>query len=355
MQDLEQIVDKIPADFKIENYDYHLPEEQIAQRPVVPRDAARLLVYDQARDRIEHTTFCRLADYLPRNSLVVANRSKVFPCRLKGKKQSGGKAEIFFLKTTPDEKGYPALVRTSGRKKMGDVFLLEGGASAQIVKICQGGHFELALNRALSDVLVNNGSMPIPPYIRTGESDHRDIQDYQTCFALREGSVAAPTAGLHFTPGVFASLKEKAIECAHITLHVGVGTFAPVKATHLVDHQMHSEDFCVEKEDWEKIKRASFTTVVGTTSLRALESFASLKRPETGKFYQTDLFLYPGQQIHACDALITNFHLPRSTLLMLVSAVLGRQKTLNIYEQALKEGYRFLSYGDAMLILREKR
>ncbi len=341
-------------DFGVESYNYHLPEQQIAQRPAVPRDAAKLLVYNQAQDRIEHTTFCHLADYLPRNSLVVANRSKVFPCRLKGKKQSGGKAEIFFLKTTINEKGYPALVRTSGKKKLGDVFILQAGVEARIVKICREGHFELALNQTLMDVLKQSGSMPIPPYIRSGESDHRDVQDYQTSFATREGSVAAPTAGLHFTPGVFASLREKTIECAYITLHVGVGTFAPVKAAHLLDHQMHSEDFCVEEEDWKKIKRASFTTVVGTTSLRALESFASLERPQTGKLYQTNLFLYPGKQIRNCDALITNFHLPRSTLLMLVSALLGRQKTLHIYEQALKEGYRFLSYGDAMLILRGK-
>ncbi len=352
VSNVNQTIHNIPEDLKLENYHYHLPEERIAQRPAVPRDAARLLVYDQSRGRIEHAHFHQLAKFLPERSLVVANQSKVFPCRLVGRKPSGGKAEVFFLKTDHGERGFPALVRTSGGKKVGDVLVLEGGVRARIEKICPGGYFELSLDCALERAL-ERGHMPIPPYIRKGESDQRDVQDYQTFFATQTGSVAAPTAGLHFTPRVLDSLKQKSIGCASITLHVGVGTFAPVKSESISEHQMHPEEFCVEEEDWAKIQRASFKTLVGTTSLRALESFASLKQPRVGTFYQTDLFLHPGKTISACDALITNFHLPRSTLLMLVCALLGRHETLEIYQEAVREGYRFLSYGDAMLILRE--
>ena len=348
-----------PEDLKLESYDYPLPSESIAQRPLSVRHQARLLVYHQAEDRVEHDHFFHLQKYLPAHSLLVANKTKVFPCRLPVKKPTGGRGEIFLLQTQPDPltRGYPALIRAKGVKKRGDQFFLEtcgrqGKLKATIEEVCEGGIFSVSFERGLSSILDTVGMMPIPPYIRRGWGDERDRQDYQTLFARRVGSVAAPTAGLHFTPQVFQSLNEKGIERALLTLHVGAGTFSPVRAKSLDGHKMHSELFCLEKTEWEKIKAASFKTLVGTTSLRALESFIQLEKQETGKFHCTHLFLHPGKAVQCCQALITNFHLPRSTLLMLVSSLIGRSKALALYGEALREGYRFLSYGDAMLILR---
>ena len=348
---------KIPIssqeDMRVESYFYELPKKAIAQRPIIPRHSARLLVYHQKEDQVEHSTFSELAHYLPSHSLLVFNKSKVFPCRLFGQKKTGGKAEIFLLKTTRGKKGYPALIRTSsGKKKEGDLFLLEAGVKAKIEGLLEGGAFEVSFNKELTTVLQMAGKMPLPPYIRSGRADKQDMEDYQTLFAEKKGSVAAPTAGLHFTPKVLNSLSKKKIGRTALTLHVGAGTFAPVKEKILSHHQMHSEAFSFSQETWEKIQKASFKTFVGTTTLRAIESFSRLSDPEFEKFYQTDIFLYPGHKIQTGEALITNFHRPKSTLLMLVSALLGRKKTLDIYQVALEKGYRFLSYGDAMLILR---
>ncbi len=347
-------VESSSVDWMLESYGYSLPEERIAQRPLIPRHEAKLLVYRQSEDRVEHTTFLQLAQYLPTSSLLVTNQSKVFPCRLLGVKETGGKAEVFLLKTELGKRGYPTLIRTSGTKKVGDVFFFAEGIEAKIESVQTRGVFEVSFNRELKVILETVGNMPIPPYIRGGQADQRDLRDYQTSFAVETGSVAAPTAGLHFTPEVFDSLEKKGIERANVTLHVGVGTFAPVKSTSILDHQMHAEVFSLSEASWRKMERASFKTLVGTTCLRALESFLALENPQLEQFHQTELFLYPGKTVRACDALVTNFHLPHSTLLMLVSALIGRSKTLELYREALREGYRFLSYGDAMLILRER-
>ena len=348
-------------DLLLENYYYHLPATSIAQRPLFPRHQARLLVYRQAEERIEHDRFLHLGDYLPVGSLLVTNNSKVLPCRLPARKETGGKAEILVLDGNRDRQGcHKCLIGATGEKREGMRFYLgqEGEMVATVERVEGDGTFSVYFDRQIAEVLEKSGRMPIPPYIRGGESDQRDTEDYQTLFASRSGSVAAPTAGLHFTPEVFDRLEQKGIERVNLSLQVGMGSFAPVKAATITDHSMHQETFSVEQKVWQKIKTASFRTLVGTTTLRAVESLKALglaaDDARWGTPLKTNLFIHPGKKVDLCDALITNFHQPRSTLLMLVSSLLGREKALEIYHQALAAGYRFLSYGDAMLILRER-
>lgn len=343
------------------SYYYELPEDLIAQRPVEPRDESRLLIYDQAKDQVIHARFKDLPKYLPKNSSLVVNNSRVFPCRLKAKKTTGGKVELFFLSLKPlVSSHYPCLIKSSGKKKVGDQFILDGQAGevrAEIKGLLEDGTFEVSVSQPLEGLLETKGQVPIPPYIRQGESDEADLKDYQTIYASDKedeaGSVAAPTAGLHFTPQVFKNLKEKGITRNEVTLHVGLGTFRPVKTESILDHQMHEENFWVTPENWQAIKEASFRVAVGTTSLRVLESlWGERDQYRGGELKSTSIFLHPGVSVHSIDALITNFHLPESTLLMLVSALIGREKTLELYRIAVEERYRFFSYGDAMLILR---
>lgn len=349
-----------PEDLKLSSYDYELPESQIAARPVPGRHNSKLMVYQASTDTIIHTQFHCLADFIPQNSLLVLNQSRVFPCRLRGTKSTGGKAEIFVLSLVPRNGAYPCLLRTTTKKKIGDYFDLPLGAKATIQESEGNGTFYLSFS---SDdfiaYLENCAAIPIPPYIRGGESDEQDREDYQTIYAKEKGSVAAPTAGLHFTSEVFSSLKSKGINQAFVTLHVGPGTFAPVKAQNILEHKMHFEEYFVGGQDLIKLREAKIQQqkifAVGTTTLRVLESSLD----ETGQFnieacrhYSTDIFLHPGKNVRSIDGLITNFHLPHSTLLMLVSSLLGRKKTLELYEEAKKLDYRFFSYGDAMLIIR---
>lgn len=316
------------------------------------RHSSRLLVYDEATDTVRHTTFQNLSGFLPENSTIVFNRSKVFPCRLLGKKPTGGEAEVFLLTLTPVSDTYEALVGTTGKKKIGDTYLF-GELIAQVVKINPRGTFQVSFNvgpERLSDILEKVAKIPIPPYIRNGQSDEEDKKTYQTVYAKETGSVAAPTAGLHFSSELLHNL-EKKHTLATVTLHVGIGTFAKVKGENILDHKMHEEMYSIDQENIKKINEAKFRVAVGTTSLRTLESYERSQEASGA----TSIFLYPGVEVKSIDALITNFHLPKSTLLMLVSSLIGREKTLSLYRLAVEERYRFFSYGDGMLILRKPR
>jgi S-adenosylmethionine:tRNA ribosyltransferase-isomerase len=340
-------------DHQLSSYDYELPPELIADRPVSDRHSSRLLVYNEGTGEIIHSTFRDLPKFLPDHSTLIFNRSRVFPCRLLGKKITGGQAEVFLLTVTPIENTYEALIRTTGKKKVGDSFYF-GELSARIEQINPQGTFQVSFNideKGLVEMLEKIGKIPIPPYIRDGESDEKDKETYQTVYAKETGSVAAPTAGLHFSNELLKELENKGHTLASVTLHVGMGTFAKVQVENILEHKMHEEVYTIDSENLKKIKEAKFRIAVGTTSLRTLESFE--RSGETAS--ATSIFLHPGVEVKSIDALITNFHLPKSTLLMLVSAVIGREKTMELYRIAVKEKYRFFSYGDGMLILRKPR
>lgn len=342
-------------DYLLSSYDYELPSELIAQRPCEPRDQSKLLVYNEQTDEIIHTTFEHIGDYLPNDSKLVLNQSKVFPCRLIGKKSTGAKIEVFILDIENVDLGYKCLIKSSKKKTVGEVYHFENDVCGEVVKLEGDGTFQIKFNLEISEALKRAGSIPIPPYIRSGKSDERDFDDYQTVFAKQTGSVAAPTAGLHFTKKLFEGLQNKNITQSFVTLHVGLGTFSPVKSESIVDHKMHTEKYFVEEKDWQDIITAKKRFAVGTTSLRVLESLWPQKELiKPLELYDTDIFLHPGKEVHSISGLITNFHLPGSTLLMLVSSLIGREKTLQLYNIAIKERYRFFSYGDAMLIIRKE-
>lgn len=356
-------VESKPLDLVRKSYHYDLPEELIAERAVSDRHSSRLLVYDENTNEVTHTTFFHLDQILPNNSTLVFNQSKVFPSRLKAQKKSGGKAEVFLLTYTANENNeYRALVKYRGKKNIGDI--LEVLFNEVVV-----GELEITRRDPEDDsvffvrfINLQNpfqyAKLPIPPYIRNGESDELDLEQYQTTYAKSSGSVAASTAGLHFSHQLREKLKAKGITESFVTLHVGLGTFKPVMVDDLKEHQMHTEPFMIDQANHELIKKAEFRVAVGTTSLRTLESIVGLENENKtfhpGQFYETNIFLHPGRKVESIDALITNFHLPESTLIMLVSAILGREKTLELYKIAVEQKYRFFSYGDAMLIIRKK-
>ena len=350
---------KAEEDLLLNSYHYDLPPELIAQRPVdgTLRHQSRLMVYDVKTDTVTHDHFYNLPKYLPEDSLIVFNQSKVFPSRLLGNKASGGKAELFFLSHEKNAEGfYPCLLKTRSKKSIGDEFIFADGLKVQVGHLNNDGTFGVLVElpshyENLLSYLEKNALIPIPPYIRKGESDDEDKKNYQTVYSKETGSVAAPTAGLHFTNELLDKLKDHKIDQAFVTLHVGLGTFKPVTVDHLKDHVMHSEEYFVDSENLNKIRSAKKIFAVGTTSLRVLESSYG-KEIKAGEHYKTQIFLHPGVDVLSVSGLITNFHLPESTLLMLVSSLIGRQKALELYELAVKEKYRFFSYGDAMLILR---
>lgn len=347
------------TDFDLESYNFELPPELIADRPVPDRHSSRLMVYDESRDEVTHSTFAEISRFLPSHSTLVFNRSKVFPCRLIGKKSSGGDAEVFILSLVSQDNFYPAMIKASGKRKVGDTFHFDG---LQIVleKVNGDGTFLVSSSLehdALLEVLEAVGKIPIPPYIRGGESDEKDRLAYQTVFARESGSVAAPTAGLHFSELLLEKLKEQGHSLATVTLHVGAGTFAPVKAQNILEHKMHEELYSIDKENLQKIRSPGYRVAVGTTTLRTLESCwdgDNIAFDPASGLKGTSIFLHPGKQVHSIDALVTNFHLPKSSLIMLVSALIGREKILELYRLAVSEKYRFFSYGDGMLILRRR-
>jgi S-adenosylmethionine:tRNA ribosyltransferase-isomerase len=360
---------QMEEDLKLESYDYHLPDELVAQRPLPDRHSSKLLVYHHPSGEVLHRHFYELAEFLPADTTLVFNNSKVIPCRLLGHKMTGGHCEIFLLSFTPleqkeqsGEKLYPALIRTTRSKKIGESYLFPDPQGKEVLTSTIRAHnpdgtFALSFDREeVRGWFERYGLTPIPPYIRKGESDLQDKEEYQTIYAREEGSVAAPTAGFHFTPQVFAALEKKGVSSAYLSLHVGRGTFSPVKCPDICQHRMHEEVFYIDRKNHAQIQQAQRIIPVGTTVLRALQSVANLQGGwswEPERHYRTDIFLYPGKEIYGIRGLITNFHLPESSLLMLVSAVIGRKKILELYQQAIEQRYRFYSYGDAMLILLE--
>ena len=340
---------------RVDLFDFDLPQELIAQRPVSPRDSARLL--DVAPDGLHDRTVRDLPALLQPGDLLVFNDTKVIPARLIGTRTSGGKVEALLIRAqTPDR--WLAFAKPGKKLKIGDVLTFDG-LGGKVAAKYEDGSIDIAFDRggpALLAAIETAGAVPLPPYIRGGTADARDRADYQTLFAKHDGSVAAPTAGLHFTPELMARLAEAGIATAGVTLHVGAGTFQPVRALDTDQHKMHSEWGEVPQATVEAIARAKRVVSIGTTAMRLLESVARDGPYPTGKVRawtgETDIFITPGYQFRAIDLLLTNFHLPRSTLFMLVSAFAGLDRMKEAYAHAVAERYRFYSYGDCCLLRR---
>lgn len=342
-------------DLLTESYNYELDPKRIADRPIEGRHHSKLLVYDQRTDTVTHTHFHKIADFLNKDDLLVLNESKVFPCRLTGTKPTGGAIELFILSLIPENGFYPAMIKSNSKKKVGDEFVFDE-LTATVEDRSAEGDFLVSFNLnhdKLLDFLEAKAQIPIPPYIRGGVADEKDKSDYQTVYAKNVGSVAAPTAGLHFTEDVFETLKNKGIEKAFVNLHVGAGTFKPVNAENITDHHMHKEYFDIADDQLEVINQHKNKIAVGTTSLRVLESCYRDGKVVLPEDKATSIFLHPGVDVQSISGIITNFHLPKSTLIMLVASLLGREKTLSLYQEAIENDYRFFSYGDAMLIIRD--
>ena len=338
---------------KTEDFNYYLPDELIAQTPATPRDSSRLLVYDRKTDSIEHRIFRDIIDYLGENDMLVINDTKVYPARIYSRSESGGKLEILLLKRL-NITDWEVLVKPGKKAHTGRTFTVSDKLKFTVLGDAEGGGrtIRFIFDGVFEDVLSSVGEMPLPPYIKTKLVDQ---SRYQTVYCKKEGSAAAPTAGLHFTEELIDKLKNKGVEFASVTLNVGLGTFRPVKADDLEKHEMHSEFYSVSQETADKInaaKRAGKRIIaVGTTSVRTLESATDENGIVQAKSEDTKIFIYPPYKFKCVDGLITNFHLPESTLIMLVSAFLGREKTLSLYDTAVKNKYRFFSFGDACLFL----
>lgn len=339
---------------KVTDFDYNLPEELIAQHPVEPRDSSRLMLLDKETGAIEHrAAFRQIVDELSDGDVLVFNNTKVLPARLYGHRQgSGGKVEVLLLSPRGDNR-WECLVKPGKKCQVGQVIVFDDRLSCTVLeKTDFGGRIvEFAVDGVFDEIIQELGEMPLPPYIH--ERLH-DQDRYQTVYAAEKGSAAAPTAGLHFTPELLAALKAKGVTLAFVTLHVGLGTFRPVSEEVIEDHDMHREFYTVSQEVADTINEAKKNgkriVAVGTTSVRTLESASNedgTLRAESG---WTQIFIYPGYHWKIVDALITNFHLPQSTLLMLISALAGREYCLAAYEVAVKQKYRFFSFGDAMFI-----
>ena len=338
---------------RTDDFDYFLPPERIAQTPVEPRHASRLLVVNRASDQLEHRHFWEVGDYLRPGDLLVVNHTRVLPARIFARKPTGGKVEILLLRQEEDQV-WEALV---GGKRVtaGLTLQLEDGASVKVEAVLDGSRRRLRFEGPVQAYLERHGQMPLPPYIHTPLSNP---ERYQTVYAAQPGSAAAPTAGLHFTPELMDALRAKGVGFATVTLHVGLDTFAPVTEDDPQEHVIHTEWCQLTPETAAQIEAArqagGRVIAVGTTSVRTLESAARAAGPgQSVAAYSgpTDLFILPGYKFRAVDAMITNFHLPRSTLLMLVSAFAGRERMLAAYAEAVRLEYRFFSFGDAMLIV----
>ncbi|MDP2587072.1 MAG: tRNA preQ1(34) S-adenosylmethionine ribosyltransferase-isomerase QueA [Candidatus Komeilibacteria bacterium] len=340
---------------KLSDFDYHLPQQLIAQKPVSPRDHSRLMVLDKKKKTIIHRHFYDLPDYLNKGDVLVLNNTKVFPARLMGhRKDTGGQVEVFLLRESG--RGVWEVLIGNRRKKVGQVIQFGKGLECQIIKQIDASIWQVRFNQSGSrfDKLVEAlGQIPLPPYIKSSEKKSKLQGQYQTVYAKTKGSVAAPTAGFHFTKPLLIKLKKKGVQIEYVTLHVGLGTFAPVKVNDIKKHQMHSEWASIDKKTAERLNQAKRQghriIAVGTTSSRTLESFAGKGKIKSGNQW-TNIFIYPGYQFKFVDSMITNFHLPKSTLMMLISALAGRSFILKAYQEAVKKSYRFYSFGDAMFI-----
>ncbi len=341
-------------EMKRQDFSFELPQELIAQDPLKDRSSSRLLVLDKETGEVSHHVFRDIIDYLNPGDCLVINDTKVIPARLIGSKVgTDAKIEILLLKRKSDQV-WETLVKPGKKAKPGaKISFGEGLLVAEVIDIVEEGNrlVKFSYEGIFEEILDQLGQMPLPPYIT---HQLEDKNRYQTVYAKNSGSAAAPTAGLHFTPELLEQIKEKGVDVASVTLHVGLGTFRPVKAENILDHHMHSEFYRIEEEEAAKINRAKEKggriICVGTTSCRTVESAADENgRVKAGSGW-TDIFIYPGYRFKILDCLITNFHLPESTLLMLVSALAGREHILAAYEEAVKEKYRFFSFGDAMFI-----
>ncbi|MBR2337417.1 MAG: tRNA preQ1(34) S-adenosylmethionine ribosyltransferase-isomerase QueA [Clostridia bacterium] len=338
---------------KTSDFYYDLPEELIAQNPVEPRDSSRLFVYDRKSDTVAHKHFRDVYGLLNEGDLLVINTTKVYPARIFAHTEHGGKVEVLLLKRR-DLTEWEVLVKPGKKCKEGVVLKINDELSVEIVsRTEEGGRIvRFIFDGVFEDILSRVGEMPLPPYIR---EKLKDQSRYQTVYCKKEGSAAAPTAGLHFTQDLIERLKKKGVEFAEVNLNVGLGTFRPVKVDDLADHKMHTEYFEINEENAEKINRAKKegrrVIAVGTTSVRTLESAANDDGTVNAVSGDTSIFIYPPYKFKVVDSLITNFHLPESTLIMLVSALSTREKTLELYKTAVEEKYRFFSFGDSMMII----
>ena len=339
---------------RTDDFDYYLPEEQIAQTPVYPRDSSRLLVFNRKTDTVEHKHFYDIIDYLKPGDVLVRNNTKVLPARMFAKTKNGGKVEVLLLKrfnlnewevlVKPGKKAKPGAKLTISEKLQLEVLETIEESGSRRVKFIYDGVFE--------DIIADVGEMPLPPYIT---EKLKDQGRYQTVYAKVDGSAAAPTAGLHFTDELIKKITDKGVQIVDVLLHVGLGTFRPVKTEDISTHHMHSEYYEISKESADAINKAKMEgrriIAVGTTSVRTLESASDengLVKPVKAN---TEIFIYPSYKFKCVDCLITNFHLPKSTLIMLVSALHTRERILEIYKEAVDSGYRFFSFGDACMIL----
>jgi len=340
---------------RVSDFDYELPPERIAQRPAEQRDASRLLVCPRDGGPLGHLRFHQIGEVLRAGDLLVLNDTQVVPARLFGEKDSGGRVEVLFSRPVADG-AWEAMVR--GRTRIGTrLTLADGRLAATVVAVGEGPFrtLRLAAPAHLAEVLAAAGQVPLPPYIdRPGGHTAEDLTRYQTVFARRPGAVAAPTAGLHFTPELLERLRGAGVETAYLTLHVGPGTFRPVEVEAVADHRMATEWFSIDPPAAARIAAAKGEgrriIACGTTVTRVLETLWRRHGAVLAGDGETDLFLYPGERFGVIDGLITNFHLPRSTLIMLVAAFAGRERVLAAYAEAIREGYRFYSYGDAMVV-----
>ena len=338
---------------KKSDFYYDLPEELIAQTPAEPRDSSRLLVYHRDTRQLEHKIFRDVIDYLKAGDVLVVNRTRVLPARVYAHTEHGGAVEVLLLKRL-DLTRWEVLVRPGRKCRPGAHLIVNEELSLRVLSVTDSGEriVEFMYDGTFEDILSRVGTMPLPPYIHEKLTDP---ERYQTVYSKENGSAAAPTAGLHFTPELLERIRAKGVEIAEVLLHVGLGTFRPVKEENVLDHKMHSEYFEISAEAAEIVNRAKKegrrVICVGTTSVRTVETVADehgFLRPCKGN---TEIFIYPPYKFKCVDALITNFHLPESTLLMLVSALCSREEILRVYKTAVEERYRFFSFGDAMLIL----
>jgi S-adenosylmethionine:tRNA ribosyltransferase-isomerase len=335
---------------KTSEFDYNLPETSIAQTPLEPRDSSRLLVLNRATGEIQHRVFGEIGDYLQAGDLLVLNQTRVIPARIYARKETGGRVELLLLRRR-DELTWEALVGGKGLR-VEKLIKVEDGPAAEIVELLEGPERLIRFSEPIEPYFPRVGNVPLPPYIH---EKLRDPERYQTVYAREPGSAAAPTAGLHFTPHLLKELQTNGVRVAYVTLHVGLDTFAPVTEDDPQEHKIHTEWCELPQQAADLVnetKQAGRRVMaVGTTAVRTLESAAGPRSRVSSFSGPTSLYILPGYEFKVVDAMITNFHLPKSTLLMLVSAFAGRETILETYETAIKEGYRFYSFGDAMLIL----
>lgn len=341
------------TNLKTEDFDFYLPEDQIAQTPEKKRDHSKLMILDRKTGTIQDKRFFDILDELHEGDLLVINNTKVLPARLYGqRKKTGGKVEILLLKNL-GENIWECLVKPGRKARVGEILQFGSELEGEILEVLEDGNrlIKFKYDGIFEEILDRLGEMPLPPYI------HEKLTDkdrYQTVYAEIEGSAAAPTAGLHFTQELLDKVKVKGIDVASVTLNIGLGTFRPVKVDNINDHKMHFESYSIPEETVKKIvetkSNGGRVIAVGTTSVRTLEGSYEKNGEIKAESGETDIFIYPGKDFHVVDALITNFHLPKSTLLMLISAFYDREKILESYEHAVKENYRFFSFGDAMFI-----